>query len=106
MANYYYVTIESEKMNQDIANEILQEIVKSNYIRHFSFHDGYLHFNSRGLPDITELLACYDFNDEEDKIEIEDEFERFYNHLSDEEYKELCKNSEKANLENIKEFSF
>ena len=78
MANYYYVTIKSEKINQDIANEILQEIVKSNYIRYFSFHDGYLHFNSRGLPDITELLTCYGFNDKEDKIEIEDEFENAY----------------------------
>lgn len=78
MANYYYVDIKSEKMNQDIANEIFNEISSKNKIRRFNFSEGYLSYNSRGLTDITDILNKYNFNDEEDEISIKDEFELVY----------------------------
>ena len=78
MANYYYVDIKSEKMNQDIANEIFNVISSKNRIRRFSFSEGYLSYNSRGLTDITDILNKYNFNDEEDEISIKDEFELVY----------------------------
>jgi hypothetical protein len=47
-------------------------------VRHFSFHNGYLNYNTRGLVDITEILNAYGFNDKEDKIEIKNEFDLIY----------------------------
>lgn len=79
MANYYYVTIESEKMTQEVANKILQEMVNKNQIRNFVFHEGYLYYNTRGLTDITSILNDYEFIDEE--IEIKDEFQLAYEYI-------------------------
>ena len=76
MANYYYVKIESEKMTQEVASRIFQEMATKNYIRSFSFHEGYLTYNTRGLTDITTILKEAGFVDEE--IEIKDEFELAY----------------------------
>lgn len=73
MANYYYVTIKSNKMTQGVANEILQTLANKCRIRHFDFSEGYLAYNTRGLIDISDILNSYDFND--DEIEIKDEFE-------------------------------
>lgn len=74
MANYYYVTIKSEKMTQKVANEIFQEMVDKNKIRHFNFIEGCLHYNTQGLTDISSILNTYGFTDKD--IEIEDEFQR------------------------------
>lgn len=79
MANYYYVTIKSEKMTQEVANKILQEMVNKNQIRNFVFHEGYLHYNTRGLADIASILNDYDFIDEE--IKVKDEFQLAYEHM-------------------------
>jgi hypothetical protein len=76
MANYFYVTIKSEKMTQEVANKILQEMVNKNKIRNFVFHQGYLHYNTRGLTDIISILNEYEFTDEE--VEIKDEFDLVY----------------------------
>ena len=76
MANFYYVTIESDKMTQEVASEIFLEMAKKNLIRHFDFCQGYLKYNTRGLTDITEILERYGFTDEE--IEVKDEFQLLY----------------------------
>lgn len=76
MANYYYVTIKGDKMTQEVASKILQEMASKNYIRNFSFHEGYLFYNTRGLTDITSILNEAGFVDEE--IEIKDEFDLAY----------------------------
>lgn len=76
MANFYYVTIESDKMTQEVASEIFSEMAKKNLIRHFDFCQGYLKYNTRGLTDITEILERYGFTDEE--IEVKDEFQLLY----------------------------
>ena len=81
MANYYYVKIESDKMTQDVANEILQTIAPKQLIRSFHYREGMLSFNTRGLEDITPILIAYDFNEEEDKIEVKDEFEYAYENM-------------------------
>lgn len=75
MANYYYITIKSDKMTQDIASEIFVELSSSNLIRVFEYSgSGYLHFNSRGVTTkIGKILEKYDFTDEE--VEVKDEFE-------------------------------
>lgn len=76
MANYYYVTIKSEKMTQEIANKIFQEIASKNLIRGFGFHKGCLTYNTRGLTDITTILNEAGIVDEE--IEVKDEFDLAY----------------------------
>lgn len=81
MANYYYVKIESEKMTQDVANEIFQTIAPKQLVRSFHFCQGVLRYNTRGLEDISEILVAHGFNDEEDKIEIKDEFELVYDDI-------------------------
>jgi hypothetical protein len=73
MANYYYVKIESEKMTQEIASKIFQKVATKNKIRSFSFNDGYLTYNTRGLADISEILDKAGFIDEE--IEVKNEFD-------------------------------
>ena len=73
MANYYYVKIESEKMTQEVASKIFQQIATKNKIRSFNFNEGYLVYNTRGLVDISEILNEAGFIDEE--IEVKDEFD-------------------------------
>lgn len=75
MANYYYVTIKSDKMTQEIAAEIFVELSSSNLIRAFEYSgSGYLHFSSRGInTQIGKILEKYDFTGEE--VEVKDEFE-------------------------------
>lgn len=75
MANYYFVTIKSEKMTQEVANEIFQAIEPKHLIREFHFHEGYLYYNTRGLLDISDILNKYKFDDRVDKIEVKDEFD-------------------------------
>ena len=79
MANYYYIDIKSEKMTQDVANEILQTITPRQRIRHFAFSEGHLHYNTRGIVDISNILNTYGFDDSE--ISIKDEFELVYENL-------------------------
>ena len=85
MANYYYVDIESEKMTQDVANEIFQAIAPKQRIRWFNFSEGHLSYNTRGFINIGAILESYGFNLEEDKIDIKDEFEMFYENLKESE---------------------
>jgi hypothetical protein len=83
MANYYYVTIKSEKMTQQVAAEILNRFCGTCRVRSFEFNEGFLKFNTRGLIDITDILVNYGFNDEE--IEVKDEFELFYEASTEED---------------------
>ena len=76
MANYFYVKIDSEKMTQNVACEIFNEMVDKNKIRHFDFVTGHVSYNTRGLTDIQHILDTYGITDEE--IEIKDEFELAY----------------------------
>ena len=76
MANYYYVTIKSDKMTQEVAAEILQEMATKNLIRAFTYHEGYLYYNTRGLTDISPILNKAGFVDSE--IDVKDEFDLVY----------------------------
>lgn len=91
MANYYWIDIESKKMTQDVANEILQVIAPKQLIRHFEFTPGELHYNTRGFVEINEILNCYGF-DQEDSVSIKDEFEL----ICDEEPKVLTEEAQQA----------
>lgn len=82
MANYYYVEIKSDKMTQDVANEIFQAIVPKQLVRSFHFCQGALKYNTKGLEDIGDILTAYGFNDEEDKVEIKDEFDLVYDNIT------------------------
>lgn len=75
MANYYWITVKSDKMTQDIASKIFAELSSSNLIRVFEYNEGgYLHFNSRGISvRIGKILEKYGFTYEE--VEVKDEFD-------------------------------
>lgn len=88
MANYYYVEINSEKLTAALAAEILAFIGKNGGVHNFNYYDGHLDYYTRGLENISEIIRPYNFTDEE--VKIEDEFERFWNNLPEEEYKRLC----------------
>ena len=79
MANYYYVTIKSDKMTQEVANKIFQRLSALNLIRHFSFIEGHLTYNTRGLTDIVDILEEYGFTDKD--IEVKDEFQLAYENM-------------------------
>ena len=85
MANYYYVTIKSDKMTQEVASKIFQKITTLNFIRYFTFSNGYLRYNTRGLTDIGDILEEYQFTD--DDIEIKDEFQLYYEDMTEEDSK-------------------
>lgn len=98
MANKYYVKIDSPKMTQKVASEILQKIATKNLIYSFTYIEGgYLKYNTRGFPDIIDILEKNGFTDKE--IEVEDEFERFYNSLTPEELDQIMENAEKSKEE-------
>ena len=80
MANYYYVTIKSDKMTQEVASKIFQRMSTLNLIRHFSFIEGHLTYNTRGLTDIVDILEEYGFTDKD--IEVKDEFELAYESIN------------------------
>lgn len=80
MANYYYITIKSDKMTQEVASKIFQKMATSNFIRHFNFTVGQLNYNTRGLTDIEDILKEYEFTEED--IEIKDEFELVYENIN------------------------
>ena len=65
MANYFYVKIDSEKITQNVACEIFNEMVNKNKIRHFDFVDGHISYNTRGLTDIQYILDTHGITDEE-----------------------------------------
>lgn len=72
--NYYKTTIKSDKMNIDIAYEILTYIKDKYKIRYFDFSEsGILEYYTRGLPNISNILEKNNFQLEE--IDIKNEFE-------------------------------
>lgn len=92
MANYYAITIDSEKMKARVAAKLLERIGEHNLIRNFSFYNGHMFSYTRGCPDIADILTEYNFTNEE--VKIEDEFERFWNSLPPEEYEQICKEAQ------------
>jgi hypothetical protein len=92
LANYYAITIDSEKMKAKVAAKLLERIGEHNLIQNFSFHDGHMFSYTRGCPDIADILTEYNFTNEE--VKIEDEFERFWNSLPPEEYEQICKEAQ------------
>ena len=87
MANYYAITIDSEKMNAKVAAKLLERIGEHNLIQNFSFYDGHMFSYTRGCPDIADILTEENFTKEE--VKIEDEFERFWDNLPPEEYEQI-----------------
>ena len=104
MANYYYVKIESEKMTQEVASKILQEMVTKNQIRSFNFHEGYLTYNTRGLTDISEILDEVGFTGEE--VEVKDEFELVYENFTEEELRAMREKNKGIEEKSLKGFEF
>ena len=74
--NYYDININSQKINQQIASEILSNIVQSNRIRSFSFiENGKISLNTRGIPKgLEEIIKKYNLLEE---TVITDEFEQY-----------------------------
>jgi len=87
MANYFYTEIHSEKLTAAIAAEILAKIGTERPINNFTYYDGHLECYTRGLTNISNILNSYGFTNEE--VKVEDEFERFWNSLPEEEYKRI-----------------
>ena len=77
MANYYYITIKSDKMTQDIAAEIFNTLIKKSRVRYFDYDENQLKYSTRGLIDIQKIIDKYNISKEE--IMISDEFEFIYN---------------------------
>ena len=104
MANYYYTTIKSEKMTQEVASKIFQEMATKNKIRSFDFCRGYLTYNTRGLTDISEILNEANFTEEE--VEVKDEFTYFYENMMTPD-EAVNKSIEKIlkDIEHFKEYS-
>lgn len=75
MANYYYVKIENKNVNQELAAKILSRFATCCQVRHFSFREGCIAYNTRGLIDIRDILEEYSIDEEE--MDIADEFELF-----------------------------
>ena len=88
MANYYWVKLHNPKLTQEGAVKVFEKLASSCLVRHFEYlGDGYITYNTRGLIDINLILQEYGIDC--DEMEIEDEFDRFYNYLSPEELKQL-----------------
>ena len=73
MANYYYVRIENENVNQELAAKILSRFATSCKVRHFSFCEGCITYNTRSLIDIRDIIKEYGIDEEE--VNVVDEFE-------------------------------
>lgn len=111
MANYYWVKLHSEKITQEVAAEIFIRLSSSCLVRHYNYTEGgHISYNSRGLIDISDILEKYYIDEEE--LEIEDEFERFYKSLSPEEYEQMVEEAKqylpivKEKTDALKGFSF
>jgi hypothetical protein len=72
MANIYDITIRSEKITQNFAEEILKTIVSSVELNIFEFYKGKLHFTTKNTPQIAEILNRYNINSSEIEIKTND----------------------------------
>ena len=102
MANIYYITIKSDKVDQYFAKDIFDQIVAEGLVRSFSFHNGYINYCTRGLADITSSLVDYNITNEE--IDVKDEFELLYESFTPEELESM--KAEANQPLSFKEFSF
>ena len=88
MSNYYWVRLDNENLTQEAAAEIFTELSKHCFVRNFSYSEGgSISYNTRDLIRLDSILEKYCID--EDEMEIEDEFERFYKSLTSEEYERL-----------------
>ena len=79
MANYNTVTINSDKITQWVALEILNLVSNKSELRHFSFVEGHLNFNVRGFNWCDDFLDNYRDKFDDDEIEMIDEFDMLDN---------------------------
>lgn len=101
MANYYWVKLDNPNLTQEAAAEIFTELSKYCLVRHFDYVDGgHISYNTRSLVRLDLILEKYGID--EDEMEIEDEFERFYNSLSPAELKEMEEEAKKQKEEEAK----
>lgn len=109
MANYYVITIDSEKLTHNAAADMLKYIGEHNFIRDFDYSrsrehkGGHLFIDTRGLPYIVDILEAHGIP--ETDVTIEDEFTRFWNSLPAEEQaayaKTACEAEGEAEKDNI-----
>ena len=62
-----------ENVNQELAAKILARFSTSCRVRHFSFCEGCISYNTRGLIDIRDIIKEYGIDEEE--VDVVDEFE-------------------------------
>lgn len=94
MANYYWVRLDNERLTQEAAAEIFAELSRHCLVRNFNYTEGgHISYNTRGLIRLDLILENYGID--EDEMEIEDEFERFYKSLTPEEYERLVEENKK-----------
>lgn len=72
MANIYDITIRSEKITQNFAEEILKIIVSSVELNVFEFCKGKLHFITESAPQIADILNHYNIDNSEIEIKTND----------------------------------
>ena len=82
MANYNTVTINSDKITQWVALEILNLVSNKSELRHFSFVEGHLNFNVRGFNWCDDFLDNYRDKFDDDEIEMIDEFDMLDNFVT------------------------
>lgn len=94
MANFYWVRLDNENLTQEVAAEIFAELSKHCLVRHFTYAEGgHISYNTRGLIRLEHILEKYGID--EDEMEIEDEFQRFYKSLTPQEYERLVEENKK-----------
>ena len=82
MANYNTVTINSDKITQWVALEILNLVSNKSELRHFSFVEGHLDFNVRGFNWCDDFIDNYRDKFDDDEIEMIDEFDMLDNFVT------------------------
>ena len=74
MSINYYVKIKSEKMTQDMANQIFNLITNKSHIRNFNYYPGFLNLIIEGLPEeLAEFLVENKFTKKEVLTKTSDE---------------------------------
>ena len=82
MANYNTVTINSDKITQWVALEILNLVSNKSELRHFSFVEGHLNFNVRGFNWCDDFIDNYRDKFDDTEIEMIDEFDMLDNFVT------------------------
>ena len=96
MANYWYIDINSNNLTAEAASEILKYTGENHFIRSFNYQHGNcvngkvggeLHINTRGFPNIANILEKYDIT--ENEIKCEDEFDSAWTAIFEQYFADL-----------------